>query len=138
MTVATIKPPVSAPTAPGEWTLAQIVEALSKPLSSSVLEAKKIGGRTISYVPWHKAVLLLNKYAPGWEWEIRSIHTTNDDLFLVGRLTIPTAEGMIYREATGTNSLKDTAYGDASSNAESMALRRAAAKFGLGLYLYQR
>jgi len=27
-------------------------------------------------------------------------------------------------------------YGDPSSNAEAMALKRAAAKFGLGLYLY--
>ena len=62
----------------------------------------------------------------------------NDDLFLIGRLSIPTAEGIIYCEATGTNSLKDTAYGDASSNAESMAFRRAAAKFGLALYLYDK
>jgi hypothetical protein len=29
-------------------------------------------------------------------------------------------------------------YGDPSSNAEAMALKRAAAKFGLGLYLYQK
>jgi len=139
MTFTAVKPPANAPTKPGEWTLAQIVEALSKPLPSSVLEAKKIGGRNISYVPWHKAVLLLNKYAPGWQWEIKSIHTTNDDLFLIGRLSIPTSEGMmIHREATGTNSLRDTAYGDASSNAESMAFRRAAAKFGLALYLYDK
>jgi hypothetical protein len=29
-------------------------------------------------------------------------------------------------------------YGDPSSNAEAMALKRAASKFGLGLYLYQK
>jgi hypothetical protein len=29
-------------------------------------------------------------------------------------------------------------YGDPSSKAEAMALKRAAAKFGLGLYLYQK
>jgi hypothetical protein len=29
-------------------------------------------------------------------------------------------------------------YGDPSSNAEGMALKRAAAKFGLGLYLYHK
>jgi len=138
MTAMTVKPPVNAPTAPGEWSLSQIIESLSKPLPSSVLEVKKIGGRAIQYVPWYKVVSLLNRYAPGWQWEIKSIHTTNDDLFLIGRLSIPTAEGIIYREATGTNSLKDTAYGDASSNAESMAFRRAASKFGLALYLYDR
>ena len=138
MTYTPVKTPVNAPTKPGEWSLSAIVEALSKPLPSSVLETKKLGGKAIQYVPWHRVVSMLNRYAPGWQWEIKSIHTTNDDLFLIGRLSIPTAEGMIYREATGTNSLKDTAYGDASSNAESMAFRRAAAKFGLALYLYDK
>jgi len=138
MSYTTVKPPVNAPTAPGEWSLSAIVESLSKPIPSNLLENKKLGNRTITYIPWYRAVLLLNKFAPGWQWEIRSIHSTSDDLFLVGRLTIPTAEGDVYREATGTNSLKDAPYGDASSNAESMAFRRAAAKFGLALYLYDR
>lgn len=90
--------------------------------------------------------------------------TTCDRLFLVGRLTIPTCDGIVYREASGTELLKEEktiwvgepnnrrplkddydrpiteprelAYGDPSSNAESMAFRRAAARFGLGLYLY--
>lgn len=94
------------------------------------------------------------------------IETTSDRIFIVGRLSITCAEGLVYREATGTERLKDEkeiwigekpnrrplrdehdrpvtelkelAYGDPSSNAESMAFRRAAAKFGLGLYLYDR
>lgn len=128
----------NAPTRPGAWSLSQIVESLSKPLPKNLLESKKVGGMMISYIPWHKAVLVLDKYAPGWAWEVRTIHTTDKDLFLIGRLTIPTSDGLMYREATGTNSLTDTAYGDASSNAESMAFRRAAAKFGLALYLYDK
>jgi hypothetical protein len=32
--------------------------------------------------------------------------------------------------------MRELAYGDPSLNAESMAFRRAAAKHGLGLYLY--
>lgn len=69
---------------------------------------------------------------------------TSDRLFLVGRLTIQTSEGFVMRESTGTELLKrdggesELAYGDPSSNAESMAFRRAAAKFGLGLYLYAK
>ncbi len=71
---------------------------------------------------------------------------------MVGRLTIPTSEGNVYREASGTEELKrekynkdtnsyemkEIAYGDPSSNAESMAFRRCAARFGLGLYLYEK
>jgi hypothetical protein len=92
----------------------------------------------LPYIPWHTANRVLDKYAPGWTWEIVKLHTCENQLFLVGRLTIPTAEGNIYREATGTESLTTSSYGDASSNAESMAFRRCAARFGLGLYLYDK
>jgi hypothetical protein len=39
---------------------------------------------------------------------------------------------------TGELVSREIAYGDPSSNAESIVLRRAAAKFGLGLYLYDK
>jgi len=39
---------------------------------------------------------------------------------------------------TGEMIEREIAYGDPSSNAESMAFRRACAKFGLGLYLYSK
>ncbi len=65
-----------------------------------------------------------------------------------GRLILNTVDGIIWKEATGTELLKEwsekkqemteLAYGDPSSSAESMAFRRAAAKFGLGLYLYDK
>jgi hypothetical protein len=136
-----------------------------------MVATRKQGGQAIAYIPWHTANKILDKYAPGWTWEIRSVQLNgvrvsgaeHYRLFLVGRLTLPTQEGNVYREATGTERLKDTkvikdaegnvfrdeygcpltsevelAYGDPSSNAESMAFRRAAAKFGLGLYLYSR
>lgn len=162
----TKEPTLTPPIAPGEWTLSQIIAALSRPLPESILQQRKQGGSLLPYLPWYEAVRILNKYAPGWTWDVRQLHTTTDRLFLTGRLTIPTAEGNVYREATGTELLKEEkaiwigekpnqqllkddfdrpitepkelAYGDPSSNAESMAFRRAAAKFGLGLYLYDR
>lgn len=157
---------LTPPTAPREWTISQIQAALSRPLPRSMLATRQQGGATLTYIPWHVANRILDKYCPGWTWEIQSITTTGDRLFLTGRLTIPTAEGNIYREATGTELLKndkpvlvgekpnrrpvvddlgrpvmeacELAYGDPSSNAESMAFRRAAARFGLGLYLYDK
>jgi hypothetical protein len=142
---------MTSPTVPGEWTLAQIQAALSRPLPASMLATRKQGGQNLTYIPWHVANKILDKYALGWQWEIRNIQTTGDRLFLTGRLSIPTSHGVVYREATGTEELKETvtdrktgeviireiAYGDPSSNSESMAFRRAAARFGLGLYLYQ-
>ncbi len=57
-------------------------------------------------------------------------------VIVVARITIPCAEGFVYREASGQEEEEGIKYGDSSSNAEAQALKRAAAKFGLGLYLY--
>lgn len=156
----TLKPPSKI----GEWSISQIIAALSRPLPESMLDTKKKGGKQITFIPWYVANRILDKYAPGWNWSIQKVELSSDRIFVVGRLSIPTAEGLVYREASGTELLKDEkqiwlgekpnqqplkddlgriltelkelAYGDPSSNAESMAFRRAAARFGLGLYLY--
>ena len=133
-------------------TIAEINQVLSRPLPRRILETKSLKGNSITYISWKYIPPILDKYCRGWCWEIRSVHTTDDRIFLVGRLTVPTADGLVYREATGTECLKEIktdkltgetiereiAYGDPSSNAESMAFRRACAKFGLGLYLYHK
>ena len=133
------------PARPGEWSIRQIQEVLSRPLPAQLLSTRRQGGKEIPYLAWHTVSKILDKYAPGWSWEIVRMGMTSDRIFVVGRLTIPTSDGHICREATGTELLKryddegeltELAYGDPSSNAESMAFRRAAAKFGLGLYLY--
>jgi hypothetical protein len=138
-----IVPPVHS----GEWSLRQIQEVLSRPLPAQLISTRRQNGKDIAYLSWHTVSKILDKYAPGWSWEICKMGMSSDRLFLVGRLTVLTCEGPICREATGTEALKRTndegdhielAYGDPSSNAESMAFRRAAAKFGLGLYLYSK
>ncbi len=152
-TEKTLTPPsktLTPPTRPGEWSLAQIQEALKRPLPDSYLKRLKDKGNAL-YLPWWRVVAILDKYAIGWSWELRDIKLSSDRIFMVGRLTIPTSEGSVYREATGTEELKrekynsqtgeleikELAYGDPSSNAESMCFRRAAAKLGLALYLYK-
>jgi hypothetical protein len=130
--------PPSAPSAPGEWSIDQIVKSLSRPLPASAIKQRKQGGQTIDYIPWHTVNRILDKYAIGWSFEITRIQTTNSDIFIVGRLTIPTSSGPVFREASGTEKLDCGSYGDASSNSESMAFRRCAARFGLGLYMYDK
>lgn len=155
------------PTFPGEWTIDQITDKLKRELPDSITETRKQGKSKLTYVPWYRVVVILDKYCPGWQWEVKSVQTSGNYLFLIGRLTIPTANGPITREATGYEKLEEErpikitdaegnestlknewgmpvtqleplAYGDPSSNAESMALRRAASKFRLGLYLYDK
>jgi len=122
----------------GLRSIREIVKDLSKPIAQKHLRKRRQGGKEILYLAWHDAVKYLDHYAPGWCYEIRSIESIGGKLILTTRLSIPSLEGITYREATGQEDEALDAYGDSSSNAESMSLRRAAAKFGLGLALYDQ
>jgi hypothetical protein len=117
--------------------ITEIISDLSKPIPRRFLRSKTVGGQKIFFLPWHTAVKFLDLYAPGWSYEIRHLAGIGGKLVLVSRISIPCTEGIIYREATGQEDEDVDKFGDPSSNAESMSLRRAAAKFGLGLGLYE-
>lgn len=122
----------------GLRSIRDIVKDLSKPVAKRHLRNRKQGGKDIKYIAWHDAIKYLDHYAGGWNYEIRSMDSVSGKLILTVRLSILCAEGIIYREATGQEDEDKETYGDSSSNAESMALRRAASKFGLGLSLYDQ
>lgn len=116
-----------------------IIAGLSKPVNPQRLKQRTQGGRQLDYLPWYQAVRYLDNYAPGWRYEIRSINQVGENLVIVTRITIPCLEGSIWREASALEKIEDSKrYGDAATNAESAALRRAAAKFGLCLNLYDK
>ncbi len=115
-----------------------IVKDLSKPVAKRHLRVRKQGGKEIQYISWHDAIKYLEHYAPGWNYEVRNIQNIAGKLILTVRLSVPCAEGLVFREATGQEDEDLDSYGNSSSNAESMALRRASSKFGLGLYLYDQ
>jgi hypothetical protein len=122
--------------------ISDIISDLSKPIKARHLKKKMRGGQVLDFIPWYHAVKYLDLHAPGWSYEVRNtVWNTEGRLVLTVRLSIPCLEGLVHREATGTEEEPEEGermYGDPSSNAESMALRRAAAKFGLGLYLYNK
>lgn len=123
--------------------IAAIIKDLSKPVNPARLKTKTVptkngGSFTCDYLPWFQCVQYLDRYAPGWSYEIRSAQTVGSDFVMVVGLSIPCAEGILYREASALEPLKGSGYGDCATNAESAALRRAAAKFGLCLYLYEK
>jgi len=115
-----------------------IVRDLTKPVAKRHLRTRKQGGKELTYIAWHDAIKYLDHYAPGWNYEVRTINAVGGKLILTVRLSIPCLEGVVYREATGQEDENTDSWGDSSSNAESMALRRAASKFGLGLFLYDQ
>lgn len=138
------------PTRVAELSLHDTQLILKRPLPSSILGKLKDKGNAL-YIPWYVGNVILNKYCPGWEWAITNVTTTSDRVIVVGKLTLHCKDGDCSRSATGTEVLKELrknkhnnyeleemelAFGDPSSNAESMAFRRACARFGLALYLY--
>ena len=64
------------------------------------------------------------------------IHYGRDSVTVTYKLTIPCADGTISRESTGTKRLLSDGYGEPEQLAEQQAFCRAAARLGLGLYLY--
>lgn len=115
-----------------------IVNDLHKPIHPRHLKTRRQGGKELTYIAWYDAAKYLDLYAPGWNYEVRTIAQIAGKVVLTVRLSIPSAEGTVYREATGCEDEDNDNYGDPFSNSESMALRRAAAKFGLGLHLYAK
>lgn len=122
--------------------ISDVVKDLSKPIKARHLRQKTRGGMRLDFIPWYNAIKYLDLYAPGWSYKVNQVcWNAQGRLVLTVTLSIPALEGIISRDATGTEEEPEEGermYGDPSSNAESMALRRAAAKFGLGLYLYNK
>lgn len=128
---------METPESDGPRPLADILTDLRKPIPERLLETKRIQGQGITYVPWYRAQKILNHYTRGfWEYEITERTFTDTHILLTVRIIVHAAEGVFHREGTGIESLDVESFGDPQSNAESMAFRRAAAKWGLGLHLY--
>lgn len=132
----------------GQLSLFEIQKLLKRPVPEGFL--KKLGKNKgySSFLPWYRTVAVLDKYVLGWEWKIISVQYTEDKVHLIGRLTIPASDGVFSRDAIAeenlkrfdpdTGEIKDIAYGDPVSNADSKAFRKAAAKFGLLLSNYEK
>jgi hypothetical protein len=138
-----LQPVTGADVAPAALrSITEIISDLSRPLNPKRLKQKPAtknpNGPMLNYLPWFQAVRYLDRYAAGWRYEIRSISQVGDNLVMVARITIPCLEGEVWREASALEPLKGSGYGDCAVNAESAALRRTAAKFGLCLGLYDR
>ena len=123
----------------GKRPLHQILKGLRKPIPERLLETKTIKGNKITFCPWYRVQKILNYYTGGYvTYEIKERTITQDRLMLTVRITIHATDGDYFMEGTGIEDLNIKGFGDEQSNAESMAMRRACARFGLGLDLYEK
>lgn len=121
---------------------ADVLEDFSQPVDPALLaqlptfsKGQQVG--SVSYIHWYSLINVLNTYAPGWSWEIRT-QFLPDRCVIEGRLTLRVQEGEFFMEATGVEMLDSNGFGDPVYSAEASALRRALAKFGYGLDLWRK
>jgi len=129
--------------------IAEILADLSKPIPPQYL--KKLPDKSrATFLPWYYACSLFDRCTGGhWDYQVTSIYSTPDRIYITARITVYAQERAFSRDGVGTELLKrqvidekadealivEIAYGDPSSNAEAMALKRAMQKFGLARYL---
>ena len=136
----------------------EIYADLRKDIPAAMLSTRQQQGNTLTYISWPDIVKLLHWYAPGWSYSLSVPIIAEDFVTVRATISIPTAEGTISFDALGTEPLfeyrkpkqgetpdengyvrtRTIGYGSAADRAESSALRRAAGKAGLGLYLWEK
>lgn len=116
-------------------TYANIQSELKAPIPADMLRQRQQGGQTLTFLPWYNCAALADERAPGWSGEAR-VQDLGDAVAVIYRISIPTDDGDVSREAIGYEKKSLNSYGDPTSNAEAMAFRRAWAKHGLGASLY--
>ena len=74
----------------------------------------------------------------GWEGHVVNVCMSESIVYVVYSVSIHAAEGLFRREATVSEQLDNNGWGEAIAKAESQAFRRACARWGLALYLYEQ
>ncbi len=125
--------------------LSEILEALRSPVNPRWIRTKKVYKNKkpvgqVEFISWYDLCDLLDDLCgnDGWEWLIADVKQVGDRLTLTGSLTIHGEDRSLTRQATGCEMLECSSYGDPTSNAEAMALRRCCAKFGLARDMWRR
>ena len=122
----------------GPRPFADILHDLQKEIPQRLLKSKTLKGNKITFIPWYRAQQLLNHYTNGFNsYEVRERVVTDSRIMMSVRVTIHAQEGDFFKDGTGIEDSEVSGWGDEQSNAESMAFRRACARFGLGIKLYE-
>lgn len=91
---------------------------------------------TLTYVPWGVVAKCLHARAPQWNFEITETKELAGSIVVVGRLTIPTTDGLLHYCGVASEPCNSASQAPPVESAASSCLRRCAALAGLGLDLY--
>lgn len=117
--------------------LNEIQADLIRPLPDEFISWFQKKNNWIPYLSWTDANMILDYCAPGWSCNCYE-NQVGDRVVVKVSLTLLCAEGRITRSSLGSDDLADENFGGPLPDAESQSFRRAAARFGLALYLYDK
>lgn len=111
------------------------------PFDDDKKKTKRIKGQEITFVEWVQYIIRAHKdFTGGFSTEVRDITeiASGDGAHIIMTVRVTDIASGMYHESTGmAPATKDKAtWGGAAAEAESQALRRAFAHFGLGLEMY--
>jgi hypothetical protein len=109
-------------------------ETLKQRVPQGLIKSRKQGGNSLSYIEWFTACDLLDERAPGWTCEVKQVGEICGKVYIRVALTI---DG-VTRENIGYEDEDMKGFGDVFSNSFAMALKRAAALFGIARHLYDK
>lgn len=113
----------------------ELRDTLSQPTDPSLIRHRRQGGAEFDYLEWFTVNRILDTHCPGWSGDA-TVTVAGDTVIVTYTIRIPTADGVVSRSATGSDKLGSGF--DPVASAEQQAFKRAAARFGIGLDLYDR
>ena len=113
----------------------ELRDALNRPTDPTLVRSRRQGTVEVDYLEWFTVNRILDTHCPGWSGEA-VVTTVGDTVIVTYTIRIPTAEGVVSRSATGSEKLGSGF--DPVASAEQQAFKRAAARFGIGLDLYDK
>jgi len=113
----------------------ELRDTLNQPTDPSLIRRRRQGTVDVDYLEWFTVNRILDTHCPGWSGEA-VVTTAGDTVIVTYTIRIPTAEGVVSRSATGSEKLGSGF--DPVASAEQQAFKRAAARFGIGLDLYDK
>jgi len=113
----------------------ELRDTLNRPTDPSLIRRRRQGTVDVDYLEWFTVNRILDTHCPGWSGEA-VVTTAGDTVIVTYTIRIPTAEGVVSRSATGSEKLGSGF--DPVASAEQQAFKRAAARFGIGLDLYDK
>ena len=118
-------------------TVVETLAELQRPIDPRHHRTRRQGGKELTYVPWSTLVRHLQHRAPGYCWELKSVAQVGEWVTVVGRLTVPTSDGVLTYENVSSERLDGGSFAPPVETAASSCLRRCCALAGLGLELWE-